>query len=77
MLVHPAGDASRLGMTDVRLLGALVEGWDEERIRAGVGLSDPSGYAEELARDLGLPSRGALVQRAAKDGLHLPPTLWR
>jgi hypothetical protein len=77
VLVRPAGEASRLGLSDVRLLGALVEGWDDGRIRAVVGVSDPSGYAQELARCLGLPSTGALVQHAARVGLHLPPTLWR
>jgi hypothetical protein len=76
VLIGPAGGASHLGGTDVRLLGALVEGWDDERIRAGMGLPDPSGYAAELARELGLPSTGALVQRAAREGLHLPPMLW-
>ncbi len=77
VLIRAADDASNLGLSDLRLLGALVEGWDDDRIRAGMGLSDPSGYAQELARHLGLPSTGALVQRAAREGLYLPPTLWR
>ena len=76
-LIRPAGDASQLAMSDVRLLGALVEGWDDERIRAGMGLSDPSHEARELARRLGLPCTGALVQHAAREGLYLPPKLWR
>jgi len=75
VVIRPAGDASHLGLSDVRLLGALVEGWDDERIRAGMGLSDPSGYALELARRLSLPSTGALVQHAAREGLYVPPTL--
>jgi hypothetical protein len=77
VLIHPAGDAAHLGLSDVRLLGALIEGWDDERIRAGMGLSDPSGYAHELARHLALPSAGALAQHAAREGLCLPPMLWR
>lgn len=77
VLVRPADDESRLELSDLQLLGALVEGWDDERIRAGVGLSNPSGYAQELARRLALPSTGALVQRAAREGLYLPPVLWR
>jgi hypothetical protein len=60
----------------VRLLGALVEGWDVERIRAEMGLSDPSGSAGELARDLDMPSTEALVQHVAREGLYLPPMLW-
>jgi hypothetical protein len=73
VLIRPAGDAALLGLSDVRLLGALVEGWDDERIRKDLGLSDPSGYAQELARHLALPSAGALVQYAAREGLCLPP----
>jgi hypothetical protein len=76
VLVRPAGDASHLGPSELRLLGALVEGWDDERIRAALGLPDPSGQAEELARRLVLPSTAALVQHAAREGLHLPPPLW-
>jgi len=77
VLIRPAGDASDLGLSEVRLLGAMVEGWDDERIRAGLGLSDPCGFALGLARRLGLPSMGALVQHAAREGLYLPPVLWR
>jgi hypothetical protein len=77
VLVRPAGEiAADLGPSDVRLLGALVEGWDEDRIRAGVGLSDPSGSARALARRLGLPSVGALAQHVAREGLYLPSSLW-
>ncbi len=76
VLIRPAGDAAHLGMSDVRLLGALVEGWDDDRIRASTGLSDPSGYARLLARHLALPSTEALVRHAAREGLHLPPMLW-
>jgi hypothetical protein len=77
VLVRPAGEASQMGQVDLRLLGALVEGWADDRIRAAVGLSDPSGDARQLAHRLGLPSREALVQRAAREGLYLPPVLWR
>src|SRR3954454_8115431 len=76
-LIRPAGDASQLGLTDLRLLGALVEGWDDEQIRVGLGLSHPSRDTLELARRLALPSTGALVRHAAREGLHLPPELWR
>jgi hypothetical protein len=77
VLIRPADDASHLELSDLRLLGALVEGWDNERIGAGVGLPDPSGYARELARRLALPSTEALVHHAAREGLYLPPMLWR
>jgi hypothetical protein len=40
-------------------------------------LTDPSGYAEALARRLALPSTEALLQHAAREGLYLPPMLWR
>ena len=77
VVIRPGTDAGHLGMSDVRLLGALVEGWDEDGIRAGLGLSDPSGHAAQLARDLGLPAPSALVQHAAREGLYLPPSLWQ
>jgi len=76
VLIRPAGDAAHLGLSELRLLGALVEGWDDARIRDGLGRSDPSADAAELARHLGLPSTAALVQGAARDGLFLPPALW-
>jgi hypothetical protein len=77
VLIRPADDASPLGLLDLRVLGALVDGWDDDRIRAGVGLPDPSGYVQALARRLALPSAEALVQHAAREGLYLPPVLWR
>jgi hypothetical protein len=76
VLVLPAGDAMDLGLSDLQLLGALVEGWDDNRIRAGLGLTNPSDHAARLARDLGLPAPEALVQHAARVGLYLPPSLW-
>ena len=77
VLVRPAGEASRLALSDVRLLGALVDGWDDDRIRTGMGIVDPAGCVARLAGDLGLPSTSALVQHAAREGLYLPPSLWQ
>jgi hypothetical protein len=76
VLVRPAGDAAQLGRSELRLLGALVEGWGNERIRTSLGLSDPSGYAQVLTRRLGFPSTEALVQHAAQEGAYLPPMVW-
>jgi hypothetical protein len=78
VLVRPASDdATRLGLAELSLLGALVEGWDDDRIRSRLRLTEPVASAEELAGRLGLPSAGALVQHAAREGLHLPPLLWQ
>ena len=77
VLIRPAGVAAHLGELDVRLLGALVEGWDDARIRVQLGLSDPGRQVEQLARDLGLSSAGALVRHAAREGLYLPTALWQ
>ncbi|WP_374969343.1 hypothetical protein [Terrabacter sp. BE26] len=77
VLVRPAGDVGGLEMPDVRLLGALVEGWDDDRIRAGAGLAHPSDDALRLAGRLGLPSVEALVQHAARKGWYVPPALWQ
>ena len=76
VLIRPAGEASWLRQSDVQLLGALVEGWDDDRVRARTGVVDPARRAARLARDLGLPSTSALVQHAAREGLYLPPSLW-
>ena len=75
-LVHPADDALDLGLSELRLLGALVEGWDDDRIRASHGLPDPAPAVEELSRRLGIPSAEALVRHAARRGLYVSPSLW-
>ena len=75
-LVRPAADARRLGRANLQLLGALVAGWDDERIQARTGWYDVAHRASRLASDLGFPDIGALVQHAAEAGLHLPPPLW-
>ena len=76
VLIRPAEEGSHVGVSDLQLLGALVEGWDDDRIRAHLGLRDPASRAEELARRRALPSTAALVQHAARAGLYLPPVLW-
>jgi hypothetical protein len=76
VLVRSAGEAARLEHLDVRLLGALVDGWEDERVRAVLGVPDPTGYAEDLADRVGAASVGALVRHAAREGLYLPPALW-
>jgi hypothetical protein len=76
VMVRPADEAAHLGVRDTQLLGALVEGWDDERIRSVLGLADPTHHAEQLAGRLGLQSIVALVQHAAREGLSLPPALW-
>jgi hypothetical protein len=77
VLVRPPGEAQRLGRTNLRLLGALVAGWDDKRIRASSGLDDMSGRSSRLASELGFSDVGALVQHAAQEGLYLPPPLWQ
>ena len=77
VLVHPAPDAQRLGESNLKLLGALVEGWDDDRIRARSGIHDMSRRRSRLAVDLGFEDPGALVRHAAHEGLHLPPALWQ
>jgi hypothetical protein len=76
VLVRSAEQAAHLGVRDTQLLGALVEGWDDERIRAVLAFADPTHYAEQLSDRLGFESMGALVQHAAREGLSLPSVLW-
>lgn len=75
-LAHAADEAVGLGWADLRLLGALVEGWGDDRVRASHALPDPARSVDDLARCLGVPSKEALVRHAARRGLHLPPLLW-
>jgi hypothetical protein len=75
-LVRSGDDAAGLELSDLQLLGALVEGWEDDRIRAEVGLSDPAASAAKLAHRLAVPTTEALVQHAAREGLYLPPPLW-
>jgi hypothetical protein len=76
VLVRPAEDARHVGPSDLRFLGALVEGWDHEYIRVHVGVSDPETHASRLAGRLGFASTGELVQHASREGLYLPRALW-
>ncbi|MEW1953428.1 hypothetical protein [Terrabacter sp. NPDC080008] len=76
VLVRPADHAGGLEMPELRLLGALVEGWDDDRIGAAPGLIRTSGDALRLAERLGLPSVEALVQHAARKGCYVPSALW-
>jgi hypothetical protein len=76
VLVGPADDASHLGAAELRFLGALVDGWGDERVRARLGVGDPAGHARGLAQRLGVPSTAALVQHTAREGLYVPPALW-
>jgi hypothetical protein len=77
VLVRPGGEALQFERSDLRLLGALVDGWDDDRIRAGLGLSHASRHLVRLAHDLGFGSTGALLQHAAREGLYLPPPVWQ
>lgn len=77
VLVRPGGDALQFERSDLRLLGALLDGWDDDRIRTGMGLSQPSRHVAHLARDLVFESTGALLQHVAREGLYLPPALWQ
>jgi hypothetical protein len=76
VLIRPAPDPALLGLPDLRMVGALVDGWDDDRIRAETGVQDPTGYVQALAHRLALPSVDLLVRHAAREGLYLPPALW-
>jgi hypothetical protein len=71
------GDLAGMGAEDVQVLGALLDGWPDERIAArfpGVTVAE---CVNRVADRLALPSRPRVLLHAAREGLFVPPPLWR
>jgi hypothetical protein len=75
VLSAPNGHAE-LGITDLQVLGALLDGWPLARISAACAVPGLSYRLEHLARQLGCASVPALVRHASAEGLYIPPPLW-
>jgi hypothetical protein len=65
-----------LGLTDLQVLGALLDGWSLARISAECAVPAVAQHLEHLARQLGCPSVHALLMQASAQGLYIPPPLW-
>jgi hypothetical protein len=76
VLVRPAGDLAGLGFADLVLLGALLQGWDDERIAARFAIRQVAAHTARLADRLRLPSDHALLVHVARQGRYIPPALW-
>jgi hypothetical protein len=76
VLLSPEPDRHGLSRHDLRVLGLIVAGWeDDERIAAALN-STTDDVAETARRGmqlLGAPSRTGLAVRALRMGLYLPP----
>jgi hypothetical protein len=75
VLSAPNGHAE-LGITDLQVLGALLDAWPLARISAACAVPGLSYRLEHLARQLGCASVPALVRHASAEGLYIPPPLW-
>jgi hypothetical protein len=76
VLVRAAGDLAGLAPADLELLGALLEGWDDEDINARCEVTHVAAHTDELAGRLGDSSTHALLVHVARAGLYVPPPLW-
>jgi hypothetical protein len=76
VILSAVDDPPALSHTDLRVVGALVEGWPVPRIAAAVGLTTAA--VEERVRRvsaiIGAVSVPALVFRALREGMYIPVT---
>ena len=75
VLSTPHGHAE-MGLTDLQVLGALLDGWPLARISAECAAPAVAHHLEQLARQLGCASVHALLMLASAQGLYVPPPLW-
>ena len=72
----PASGGHGLPTEDLQVLGALLDGWPDERIAArfpGVAVAE---RVDRGADRLALSSRPRVLLHAAREGLFVPPLLW-
>jgi hypothetical protein len=75
VLVRDA-DLAGVRSEDLNVLGALLDGWPDERIAArfpGVAVAE---RVDRVAERLALSSRPRVLLHAAREGLFVPPPLW-
>jgi hypothetical protein len=75
LLSTPNGHAE-MGLTDLQVLGALLDGWPLARVSAECAVPGLAHHLEHLARHLGCASAHALLMHASAQGLYIPPPLW-
>ncbi|TFV70346.1 hypothetical protein E4P40_21625 [Blastococcus sp. CT_GayMR20] len=80
ILLSPEPDLHGLSRHDLRVLGLIVAGWeDDEQISAALNSSteDVAESARRCMQLLGTPSRTALAVRALREGLFVPQPIRR
>jgi hypothetical protein len=76
VLVRPVEDTWGLRPVELGILGAQLEGWDDQRISARWGVTWDAAQAEDQAHRLGFGTVHALLLRVARAGCYVPPALW-
>jgi hypothetical protein len=76
VLVRPVEDTWGLRPRELAILGAQLEGWDDERISGHFGVPWDAARAEDQAHRLGFDAVQELLLRAARAGRYVPPALW-
>ena len=76
VLARPVEDTWGLRPQELRILGAQLEGWDDERISACCRAPWDAARAEEQAHRVGFGTVPAMLLGVARAGLYVPPALW-
>jgi DNA-binding CsgD family transcriptional regulator len=77
ILVSDPGDLAGITHRELEVLGFLVDGWSNQRIAAGLGVSDRTvaAHVEHILAKLRAPSRTAAAVRAVRRGMYVPRDL--
>lgn len=76
VLVRPPPDLRGWSPVHLQVLGALLEGWDTERISARLPGVPVAAVMAELTAGKGPAATEAVVLAAAREGCYVPPALW-
>lgn len=76
VLARPVEDTWGLRLLELRILGAQLAGWDDERISSRWGVPWDATRAQEQARRVGFGTVHALLLAVGRQGLYVPPELW-
>jgi hypothetical protein len=76
VLVRRAAVPQGLELADLRLLGALLSGWDEAQIAVRLPGPPLAVRLPRMAADLQVRSPRHLLLHAAREGYYFPPSLW-
>jgi DNA-binding CsgD family transcriptional regulator len=77
VVVSPPRNLRGLSSLELRILGMLIERWPDQRIAAALTIlhTAVTGHIEDILAKLDAPTRDLAIVRAARHGLHVPPTV--